>query len=83
VSRPAEDTRFTFGLVWDVTEVLRRYGYAVPGHWGRYDQGDVHRRIGRALFRLIYTDTDLGTPPEPWPTPPVLAPGCCTKGVEL
>ena len=55
------DRRFTFGLIWDVAEVLRAHGYPIPEHRGRYDQGDMHRRIGEALFRLIYRDTDLGT----------------------
>jgi hypothetical protein len=83
VSRPAEDKRFTFGLIWDVAEVLRRHGYPIPEHRGRYDHGDMHREIGQALFRLIYTDTDVGTPPAPEPTPPVEMPGRDTKGVEL
>jgi hypothetical protein len=56
-----DDKRFTFGLIWDVAEVLRSHGYPIPEHRGRYDHGDKHRRIGEALFRLIYRDTDLGT----------------------
>jgi hypothetical protein len=59
--RPGEDKRFTFRLIWDVAEVLRRHGYPIPEHRGRYDHSDMHRRIGEALFHLIYVDSDLGT----------------------
>jgi len=66
---PDDDKRFTFGLIWDVAEVLRAHGYPIPGHRGRYDNGDMHRRIGDALFRLIYRDTDLGARPAGAPSP--------------
>ena len=33
--RPGEDKRFTFGLIWDVAEVLRGHGYPIPEHRGR------------------------------------------------
>ena len=58
---PGEDQRFTFGLISDVPEVLRSHGYPIPEHRGRYGHGDLHRRIGEALFHLIYVDSDLGT----------------------
>jgi hypothetical protein len=59
--RPGEDERFTFCLIWDVAEVLRGHGYPIPEYRGRYDHGDMHRRIGEVLFHLIYVDSDLGT----------------------
>ena len=81
---PDDDKRFTFGLIWDVAEVLRVHGYPIPEHRGRYDHGDMHRRIGEALFRLIYQDTDLGTgapvtPARPSPDDPLVRSG---RGVE-
>jgi hypothetical protein len=44
-----------------VAKVLRGHGYPIPQYRGRYDHGEMHRRIGEALFRLIYVDCDLGT----------------------
>jgi hypothetical protein len=83
--RPRGDKRFTFGLIWDVAEVLRGHGYPIPEHRGRYDHGDMHRRIGEALFRLVYMDSDLGTRACHNPassSPSLEAPGPDRKGVE-
>jgi hypothetical protein len=62
VKIPDEDKRFTFGLILDAAEVLRKHGYPVPTP-GKYDTGDIHREIGQALWRLLYRDTTLGTRP--------------------
>ncbi len=45
--RPADDPRFTFGLLHDVTEVLTRHGYP------ELDAGDLVE-LHLMLFRLIY-----------------------------
>jgi hypothetical protein len=88
VNIPEEDKRFTFGLVIDAAEVLRKHGYPVPTH-GNYDAGDIHREIGQALWRLIYLDTNLGARPAlPGqqerglsPEPPSFDPAC--RGIGL
>lgn len=82
---PDDDKRFTFGLIMDVAEVLRRHGYPVPAA-GNYDSGDVHREVGQCLWRLLYRDTDLGTRPArstrpELPEPPSFDPP--RQGVEL
>lgn len=59
---PDEDKRFTFGLIIDAAEVLRRHGYPIPTH-GKYATGDIHREIGQPLWRLLYGDTSIGTRP--------------------
>jgi hypothetical protein len=54
--RPAEDARFTFGLLYDVAHVLVEHGY--PQMTGR----DLVE-LQQALFTLIYTTPD----PDPAP----------------
>jgi hypothetical protein len=71
---PADDHRFTFGLITDVAEVLARHGYPIPEP-GSYDTGAVHREIGASLFQLIYIATDLGTQP--------VSPGRRVEGPEI
>ncbi|MBF9129315.1 hypothetical protein I0C86_10075 [Plantactinospora sp. S1510] len=57
VPAPAEDSRFTFGLVMDVADVLAAHGYpAMTGD--KYDgQGPDLLGLQMALYRLIYTTT--------------------------
>ena len=84
--RPSEDKRFTFGLIRDVAKVLRGHGYPILEHRGRNDHRDMLRRIGEALFRLIYVDSDLGTRARhdcAGSSPCPEAPDCDRKGVEL
>jgi hypothetical protein len=57
--QPAEDARFTFGLLYDVAHVLIEHGY--PQMTGR----DLVE-LQQALFTLIYTTHDT-TPPTPAP----------------
>ncbi|QDY10231.1 hypothetical protein FJK98_26355 [Micromonospora sp. HM134] len=50
----AEDSRFTFGLVHDVAQVLAAHGY--PPMTGPYDGcGADLLALQQALFSLIYT----------------------------
>jgi hypothetical protein len=47
--RPDDDSRFTFGLVLDVADVLTAHGYP-PLSGG----GDDHVQLQQALFRFLY-----------------------------
>ncbi|MEV6695400.1 hypothetical protein AB0M35_28430 [Micromonospora sp. NPDC051196] len=59
IPRPAEDSRFTFGLVLDVAQVLAAHGY--PSMAEPYDGcGPDLLALQQALFSLIYT----ANPPE-------------------
>ncbi|MEV6694373.1 hypothetical protein AB0M35_23155 [Micromonospora sp. NPDC051196] len=60
VTRPADDARFTFGLVLDVARVLAEHGY--PSMAESYDGcgGDL-LALQQVLFSLIYgTDVSEG-----------------------
>jgi len=58
VEAPADDSRFTFGLVLDVARVLAAHGY--PPMTGQYDgKGADLIELQQALYGLIY----VGTPP--------------------
>ena len=46
--RPAEDPRFTFGLIREVAQVLTDHGYP------KADSGADHVRLQQALFGFLY-----------------------------
>ena len=49
--RPAEDLRFTFGLVRDLAKVLEAHGFPRVS-------GVDHVDLGQAVFRFVYSDPD-------------------------
>jgi hypothetical protein len=46
--RPADDSRFTFGLIREVAQVLVKHGYPPV------DSGPDNIRLQQALFRFLY-----------------------------
>ena len=49
IPRPADDSRFTFGLVIDVSAMLQKRGYPEP-------TGRDLVELNTALFRFLYAD---------------------------
>ncbi|MEU5946344.1 hypothetical protein ABZ793_12370 [Micromonospora sp. NPDC047465] len=63
IPRPADDPRFTFGLVLDVAGVLAEHGY--PSMAESYDGcGPDLLALQDALFGLIYAPTDTSEVPS-------------------
>ncbi|WP_328614530.1 hypothetical protein OHS58_48520 [Amycolatopsis sp. NBC_00348] len=54
IPAPAEDARFTFGLVLDLADVLHRHGYP------KITSGDDFVELQQAVWRFLYT-TDTAT----------------------
>jgi hypothetical protein len=50
LARPAEDPRFTFGLIYEIGKLITEHGYP------RVDGGVDHVRLQQALFGFIYAD---------------------------
>jgi hypothetical protein len=44
-----EDSRFTYGLIYDVTQALESHGYRLPGD----SDSARHRALGRTLMVLL------------------------------
>ena len=55
-TRPDDDKRFTFGLTYDVVQVLVDHGYPMAN-------GHEFVDVQMALFRVLYEETALGTDP--------------------
>lgn len=56
--RPADDARFTFGLIYEVGKLLAEHGYPPIA------DGADHVRLQQALFGFIYADTNSGGDPR-------------------
>lgn len=50
LSRPADDPKFTFGLIREVAAVLADHGYPPV------DNGTDHVRLQQALFGFVYAE---------------------------
>lgn len=51
IPAPDEDSRFTFGLILEVADVLAAHGYP------KITSGDDFVELQQALFRFLYTTT--------------------------
>ncbi|MBE1502669.1 hypothetical protein H4696_009769 [Amycolatopsis lexingtonensis] len=49
IPAPEDDSRFTFGLILDVADVLHRHGYP------KITSGDDYVALQQAVFRFLYT----------------------------
>ena len=50
---PADDGRFTFGLVFEIQDVLIKHGY--PSDWSGADLVELQQ----ALYRFLYSERQL------------------------